>query len=33
MSKKKKKKKKKKRKAERDECPFDCDSCNDPRED
>ena len=32
MSKKKKKKKKKKT-AERDECPFDCDSCNDPRED
>ncbi len=30
---KKKKKKKKKKKAERDECPFDCDSCNDPRED
>ena len=29
----KKKKKKKKKKAERDECPFDCDSCNDPRED
>ncbi len=28
-----KKKKKKKKKAERDECPFDCDSCNDPRED
>ena len=29
----KKKKKKKKKKAERDECPFDCDSCNDPRKD
>ena len=29
----KKKKKKKKKKAARDECPFDCDSCNDPRED
>lgn len=28
-----KKKKKKKKTAERDECPFDCDSCNDPRED
>ena len=28
-----KKKKKKRKKAERDECPFDCDSCNDPRED
>lgn len=27
------KKKKKKKKAERDECPFYCDSCNDPRED
>ena len=27
------KKKKKKKTAERDECPFDCDSCNDPRED